>query len=194
MSFSSKTDVMNSALRKLGAENILSFEDDNPRARLLSSSYDIKLVELLGEHPWNKAIDYVELAAISGGAEDANYEYDYMFQLPTDCIRVLGTSEGGYGGEWEEISGNRLVADSSTINIKYIKLVEDVTALGVKFCEVLAWMIAEDCAYAITQSTAQADRLERGKDKALRGARSFDAQVGSVKQVEASEWLNSRRY
>lgn len=192
MSFSSKTDVMNSALRKLGAETILSFEDDNPRARLVSGSYDIKLIELLNAHPWNKAIDYVSLAPLSEMPADI-YDYDSIFQMPSDCIRVLGTSEDP-DGEWEEIAGNRIVANCTTLTVRYIKLVEDVTALGVTFCEVLAWMIAEDCAYAITQSSAQVDMASKMKDKALRAARSFDAQVGSVRQVVANEWLDSRRY
>lgn len=192
MSVSSKTEILNSALRKLGAEAILTAEDASTRARLTSASYDIKLPELIRSHPWNRFISYVELAAVDPTPSDV-YDYSYVFQLPEDCLRVLDTSLGSRS-PWEEIEGKRIACDESEITVKYIKFVEDVSKFDANFVEALAWMIAEDCAYSITQSTAQVEVCGKKAKEALRMARSYDAQVGSVKVVEANEWLDSRRY
>lgn len=188
----SKTQVMNSALTKVGAEQIVSPTDNSNRARLVSRVYEIKLEELLTSHPWNKAIDYVELAAIDPKPEGI-YDYAYIFQLPTDVLRVLDTSAGSREC-WEELSDRRLAADVSEITVKHIKKVEDVSKLGAMFCEALAWTIAEDIAYSLTQSAEMVTRCGQKAEMFLRKARSFDAQVGSVKTVEANDWLDARRY
>lgn len=188
----SKTQVMNSALRKLGAESITSASDNSNRARLVSASYEIQLEKLLTAHPWNKAIDYVELAAIDPTPGDV-YDYSYAFQLPSDCLRVLNTSAGSREC-WEEVSEGRLLADVSEITVKYVKKVEDVSALGAQFCEALAWAIAFDLAYSFTQSASMVQLCKDEAEKAVRAARSYDAQVGSVKVVEANDWLDARHY
>lgn len=183
---------MNSALRKLGAESITAPSDNSNRARLVSASYEIQLEKLLTAHPWNKAIDYVELAAIDPTPADL-YEYAYVFQLPSDCLRVLSTSAGSREC-WEEISDSRLAADESELTVKYIRKVEDVSALGAQFCEALAWAVAFDVAYSFTQSATMVQLCKDEHEKAVRAARSYDAQVGSVKVVEANDWLDARHY
>ncbi len=192
MGASSKTDILNSALRKLGAEPILASNDNSVRARTLNSSYELKLDELIRSHPWNRFISYVELAAVDPIPADI-YDYSYVFQLPNDCLRVLDTSLGSRA-TWEEIEGKRIACDESELSVKYIKRITDVTQFDANFVEALAWMIAEDCAYSLTQSTSQAENCGKKAKSALQMARSYDAQVGSVKVVEANEWLDSRRY
>lgn len=191
MAVSSEVEIMNSALRKCGAERINAANDENARARLVKASYPVVRDKLLRSHPWNFAISYVELAAVSP-TPDYIYDYTNVFQLPSDCLRVLGVSIED--DTWEEIEGRRIACDSSVLKVKYIKKITDVTKYDDNFCEVLAWEVAEDIVYALTKSTAQLQEVKKGKTNAIREARSFDAQVGSVKAVEASSWLNSRRY
>jgi hypothetical protein len=133
----------------------------------------------------------VDLAAVSP-KPDYIWEYAYVFQLPSDCTRVLAVSLSA--DTWEEIEGRRIACDDSSLTVKFIKKITDVTKYDDNFCEVLAWELATDICYAITKSTAQVDKVDMKRKEALREARSFDAQVGAVKQVEASSWLESRRY
>lgn len=192
------TSICNSALIKLGAERINSLSEDNKRARTCAEQYPKVRDALLRMHPWNFAVSRINLALISGYTPA--YEFEKAFQLPLDCLRVLDTSlnympqigEVKWAIETDANSGNKvLVTNESTVAIKYIRRVAE-TQFDVLFAEVLALKLAYDMAYAITQSTTVTQLLfQEFKDK-LSEARSFDAQEGSVPQVEANDWFLGR--
>lgn len=188
----SEVQIMNSALIKLGAEIILSPNDDNKRARLMKAQYPIVRDKLLRSHPWRFSTAYAELALISPTPDDI-FDYTYVFQLPSDCARVFKTNLCS-DANWTEVEGGRLATDASnTLKIKYGKIVTDVTKYDATFVEVLAWELAADTAYAMTQSTAMADSAAAKARLALTEARSFSAQVGSVQRVVSDDWLAARR-
>lgn len=192
MGVTSEVAIMNSALIKLGAERIISPDDANNRARLCKEQYPKVRDELIRSHPWNFAISFISLAAISPTPSDI-FGYTTVFQLPTNCLRVLET-DLGFDDQWEEIEGRRIAANVSTLKVKYIKKVVDVTSYDDNFCETLAWALAADIAYALTQSQAAVEGAVKNFEAKLKVTRSFDAQVGSVRRVVADDWLTSRRY
>lgn len=189
--YTSDVEIMNSALTKLGAEHIVTANDNSARARSMKAQYPITRDMMLTSHPWNFAIDYVVLAAVTPKPVDV-FDYEFVFQLPANCMRVLETSLSRTE-DWEEITGNRIAANVSEIKVKFIKRLVDVTLYTATFGEALASQLAMDTSYTFNQSTAQVDRLEKLADKTLRTARSFDAQVGSVRQVMAEDWLDTYR-
>jgi hypothetical protein len=193
VSVTSDTEIVNSALNKLGAERILSLDDASVRARIMKTQYPIRRDALLQSHPWNFAISYVELAAVSPTPSDLEWEYTYVFQLPSDCLRVFKT-DLNFNDEWEEIEGNRIACNVSTLKIKYIKRITDVSKFSARFCETLAYDLAADTAMALTGSSEKKKDAVEEFNKYLAQTRSFDAQVGSIKRVESDDWVTSRRY
>lgn len=193
MSFTSSTEIVNSALIKLGAERIISLDDASTRARIMKEQYPKRRDALLLSHPWNFSISYVELAVVDPTPSDLEWDYTYVFQLPDDCLRVIKTNLL-YTDEWEEIEGNRIACDVSELKIKYIKRVETVEYFSDRFCETLAYDLAADTALAITGSSEKAEAAKKEYKEYLRESRSFDAQVGSIKRVESNDWLDSRNY
>jgi hypothetical protein len=183
---------MNSALTKLGADLIISPDDNNQRAKSCKLRYPVVRDLLLRSHPWNFAIGYSSLAAITP-KPDAIFDYQYVFQIPSDFLRVLETNLCD-NDKWEELEGGRIGCNVSAIKIKGVKRITDVTKYDSNFCEVLAFALAKDLSYLVTQSSAQVKQLGDDHRMALREARSFDAQVGSVRRVISDDWLNSRRY
>jgi len=147
--------------------------------------------KVLRSHPWKFAISYQELAQVSPQPDDV-FDYDYVYQLPSDCLRVLST-DLPVDSNWTEIEGGRIACNSSTLIVKFIKRIEDVSAFDANFCEVLSWEIAVDIAYALTQSSSAVQTAEAGLKKAIGEARSYSAQIGSVTQVNSSGWLDARR-
>ena len=192
MAVTSATEIMNSALIKLGAERILSANDENNRARLLKEQYPKVRDAHLRAHPWKFAIRRVELGLITPMPTDY-WAYSHAFQLPTDCLRVIETDLGDYA-EWDVEDRMLLTKGNAVVRIRYIKRVTDVAKFDDNFCEVLAWALAADIAYAVTQSTVQQEKAIREYNSQLQQARSFNAQQGSVKRVMAEEWLDSRFY
>lgn len=187
---STETSICNSALAKLGSEPILSLDDDNFRARLCKQQFGILRDEVLESHPWNFAIRRKQIAAVSGFV-DPQGEFSYSFQLPSDCLRVIRADRDSE--ILHKIESDRLLANDEDVRIQYIALVTDVSKWSRNFREVLAWRIAWDLAYAITQSLNVAQNMQAAYELALRRARSYDAQEGSIgNKIQADTWINSR--
>lgn len=191
MAATSEVEIMNSALVKLGAERIVDPDDANIRARLCKERYPHVRDALLRSHPWNFCTAYSELAVVDPKPADV-FDYQYVFQLPANCSRVFKT-DLSYDVEWEEIVGARIATNASSVIVKYGQRITDVTKYDDSFIEVLAWALAADIAYALTQSTAQRDEAKKSFKDELAVARSYDAQVGSVRRVISDEWLDARR-
>jgi hypothetical protein len=189
----SSTEIMNSALNKLGAERILSEDDASVRARIMKGQYPIRRDALLCSHPWNFAISYVELALVSPTPSYLDWEYTYVFQLPSDCLRVVKVNLD-FDDDWEEIEGKRIACNVSELKVKYIKSITDVSKFSARFVETLAYDLAADTALNLTGSPEKKQSAIDDYNKHLAQSRSFDAQVGSIKRVEADDWFSSRRY
>lgn len=184
--------IMNSALRKLGAERILSEDDSNNRARLVKESYPIQRDALLRSHPWRFNKAYASLALITPKPPEI-FDYDYVFKLPTDCLRVFQTDLGP-DATWEELENGRFGACSSEVKIKFGRNITDVTKFDANFIEALAWAIAADIAYSLTQSTAAAEAAQKNFNDYLRSSRSYSAQAASVRAPQsADDWVGARR-
>lgn len=191
MGVTSVTQIQNSALIKLGAEQINSEDDLNKRARLVKEQYPKVRDDLLRAHPWRFAVARVALSPISPTPDDF-FDFDYVFQLPADCLRPIGNDLCDTE-EWA-VEDRYFVCNQSTVTLKYIKKVENVSKFDDNFCEVLAWCLAADIAYALTQNVARESAAQASRDKALMTARSFNAQQGSPPRVSADDFVRVRRY
>lgn len=179
--------ICNSALLKIGSERITSLTENNKRAIICNEQYEKLRDEVLRAHPWNFAIARVEIAQV---VSVPAYEYDYYYQLPMDCLRVLDIDTDG--GEWK-VEGRYLATNESTVVIKYIKQETDVSKFDPMFCEVLALRIAADIAFPITNSMTLSKAMWDAYNAQLRVTRSMDGQEGSPDSVSADQWVNARR-
>jgi len=197
LSVTSAVSICNSALIKLGADRINALNEDNKRARLCNEQYPKLRDDLLRSHPWNFATTRV---ALSESTYVPSYEYEKSFLIPSDNLRVLSTDlnlspsigEIPWDIETNPLTSERvLVTNASTVNIKYIKLVSE-EKFDKRFAETLAFMLAADLAYPITQSTTLAKLAERRLVSHLRDTRTFNGQESNLKRVEADDWLVAR--
>lgn len=183
----SETSICNSALAKVGAERIISLDDSNPRAVLMKEQYEKIRDELLYSHPWNFAIKRQELGLIS---QEPLYGFPYQFQLPNDCLRVIGTDMEGPSA-WK-VEGRKILCNYSTLNIQYISNSADAQDFSPAFVEALACKIAADVCYSLVQNASLKEVLMRDAQLKIAQARSFDAQESMGDRVYADTWLNSR--
>lgn len=183
----SEVAIANSALIKIGAERIDSLSDSNPRAILCNEQYAKKRDGLLLSHPWNFAIERVELAEVLPVPIDG---WEHKFALPNDCLRVLEINEDS-AILWA-VEGPYLHTNESSVMIRYIKKITDTTKFSKSFDEVLALSLAADICYAIKKDASHAKNLYDAYRYELSQARSFDAQEGSAPAVVADDWFNSR--
>jgi hypothetical protein len=183
----SEIDICNSALVRLGAATINAFSDNTVEAELCDQIFERVRDAVLVSHPWNFAIRRASLAALS---TTPAWGYTYEFQLPTDCLRVLGVQ---YGQVTEyKVEGRKILANVAPMPILYI-FKETLTGnYSAHFRECFEKKLALELAYALVQSTSQQQQLQAEYAASIADARSFDAQEGTPEEAINDEFLRSR--
>jgi|TARA_R110000803_G_scaffold24974_2_gene59873 hypothetical protein len=183
----SEVQICNLALAKVGDEQITSLTENSKAARLCNLVYEPMRDTTLRSHPWNFAIQRVELAA---STETPSYEYNAQFALPSDFLRLLGTNM--LDAAKFTVEGNLLLCNASALKIKYIYQVTDPNKFDWLFIEALSARIAAELSIAMTDSRTLTVDLFNLFSTKLADARSADATEGTPDDITADTWLNSR--
>lgn len=183
----SAISIANSALVKVGAPVILSFDDGNAQANAVKVRYNECRKTVLRMHPWNFAVDRVVLSPTT---DTPAFGFTYSFQLPANCLRVLQVNQL----ERDEftIEGRRLLLNTNVVYLKYVKDVTDATQMDSLFGDVLASYLAWDISFLLTQSISLKERLWQEYLKCKPKATSTDAQEQPADPVEANDFLEAR--
>lgn len=188
--------ICNRALDMIGADAILSFDDDNQVGRLCKRNYAPVRDAVLRAYPWNPAIRRAALPAL---AEAPAWGFAYQYALPEGpdplcCLRVLRV-EGDIEGSASEyrIEGRRILSDDGApLKILYIGALTDPTQFGPLLANAIAARLAAELAYPLTASTSFSQAMGQFYRDKLSEARAIDAQEGTPERIEANDWLESR--
>jgi hypothetical protein len=189
---SADVDIANSALAKLGAPLIVALTDNVRAAVICNEQYAKMRRKLLSSHPWNFATRRIALAAT---ANTPVYDYSAEFLLASDVLRVLETDlpeDEPWEVEFNVDNNKVLLCNYSAVNIKYIKDITDPSKFPPYFEEALAWLLASDIAYTITQSSTLAQYAYTAYKKEVAEARSMDAQEAGRQSFETNPWIDVR--
>jgi hypothetical protein len=182
----SEVSICNSALIKIGASRIASLTEDSKEAKLCYEQYPILRDEVQASHPWNFCIKRVVLALLPSTPA---FGFDYEFQLPNDCLRVveLDTKHIDY-----QVESDKLLCNEQNMSIKYIARIEDTTKFSPMFISALSHRIAADLAYPLVQSNTLARDMKQMYAVILSEAKTADAQEGTPPVLIDDTWLTSR--
>lgn len=190
----SSVAICNSALIKCGADRISALSDATLGAELCNEEYSKCRDDLLISHPWNFAIEDYELSADAtytpGESGDPDAGYLYRYAITSSVLRVLMVNNSN-DPIWK-VQAGYLYTDETEVTIKAIKQVTDTTLFSKSFEEVLALKISKNIAFRLSQSLPLVQDLDRRYMLALREARSFDGQEGSVEKWVVDDWYNER--
>lgn len=163
-------DCCNSALQRTGAATILSLSDNSPEARACSVAYDSNRRDEIRKHPWNFAIARAVLAPDSTAPL---FDYNYQFTLPSDCLRVLRSSD--YDLDWK-IEGRKILTNNDTVlYVRYLADITDATQWDATFYNVVAGALAIDICEKLTQSNTKKQMLVQQYHEDVRMARRMNA-------------------
>lgn len=188
---SSKVSIANLALTILGADRITSLEDNLENARRITAIYDQCLEDVLRAHPWNFALVRQGLARLT---TTPAFGYDYEYQLPGDCLRVIEVNDGTNIITDFKIEGRKLLTDNTEVKIKYIGNITDPNQYTSQFIFVFSSRLASEIAYAITNNKATAELLFNLYATRLQIAKETDAQESdSVNVIDDDLWTIEKR-
>lgn len=195
----SPVEVCNIALRRLGADPIVSFTEGTKRSTLCAALYQPTVDRLLREHTWNFAQFRVALNLL---ATAPAFGYEHQYSLPTNplCLKVNETdpddAEYDIENTYDAGTGSMvkvLVTDAPTLSIRYTGRVTDVSIWDASFLDTVASDLETQMARPITEDAG----LEKVKgEKALNSlqhARSVDSKEGSTKQADINILTDVRR-
>jgi hypothetical protein len=180
------TEIANSALIKLGQSTINDINDGSVVANLCKARIHPVRRLVLRMHPWNCAIDRVQLAPLT---TTPAFEFTYKFELPALCLRVLqvGPNDIGY-----RIEGRNVLCDSTTLDLKFISDVSEVEKLDELLVEAISCYLAWDIAYKITNSNESKAEAWRMFTLIMSKAKSVDAQEERDYVMTADLFIDSR--
>lgn len=182
-----EVSVCNSALIKVGADRISSLTQDTKSAIVCNTLFHNVRDDVLRAHPWNFAIKRTEL---NQSADVPIFEYDFIYELPSDCLRVLNLQRDDM--DWV-VEGKQILTNEDEVQIRYIYRNDDPASWDSIFAETFAWRLACELSYNLTQSSALFAQCAAAYKAKLSEARSIDGAEGIIKGLVADEWLNVRR-
>jgi hypothetical protein len=173
----SKTGLANIAITKLGKSRITDIDTDTTEeavvARLL---FDEIRDQVLDEGPWTFAMKRAELGQLSTTPE---YDYDYEFQLPTDCLRVIEVKETEPGQILYKIEGRKLLSNDTGMEILYISKVTDVSQFSPAFKRAFIVRLAAEMSYHFRSDKAYTEGLFQQYQDAVERGLATDGKQGS---------------
>ncbi|MHA2066123.1 MAG: hypothetical protein ACXABY_17265 [Candidatus Thorarchaeota archaeon] len=113
----SSVEICNTALIRLGANQIASLNDGSRESKLCLARYDKARRAVLRLHLWKSAKVRKVLAPLT---TTPVFGYDYQYDLPSDLLRLWLVSTSPdyiFTDEQYEIEGRRLLHDQSALYV-----------------------------------------------------------------------------
>lgn len=152
---SSKVEIVNLALSRLGEAPIQDLSEGSVPASMADQFYDPARRAVLRGFHWNFALDTARLAKL----EEEPVGFLFAFSLPSDCLKVIRALLDGwrdvpcYKGEKFVLRSGRLLADIDPLSVEYIRDVTDPEEFDDRFTEAFSYKLASDLAVPVKGSS-----------------------------------------
>jgi hypothetical protein len=184
----SSIELCSSALVKLGANGISSFEDGTAEVRVAASLYPIIRDALLCAHP-SFATAKTRLARLS---VEPLADHLHAFQLPQNFLKALSAgSEVRARGLSYQIVNRQLHTDATEVVLTYLFRPSEGDFPAYFSVALVSRLSAEFC-IPVTENTSRAERLARLADEEMKLARLIDSQQDTPPRVEDFTLIEAR--
>lgn len=193
-----RTAVVNEALTWLGQPRSVGVDEDTDfLVRELRSAFEERAVIFLESYPWNFA-KKVELLAATASA--SGYEgWDYGFVKPAQCKRIIKVDnrpDMKRRGDIDfEDRGGLICTNNEITWLAYVNgeyAVSDTGAWPGLVKTALALDIADLNSGKIDLSSAKREEVEKRARRAMRDAKTWDAQQNKVYEPPPTKWQRAR--
>ena len=161
--------IASNALISLGHNPISDFNEDGVGARVAKNFYETSVRALLQAYPWTFAKKKVSLNRM---VETPLNDYQYMFQIPTDSLKVLTVN----GGVDYEIFEDKIYCDQDKIDLDYCYRVDESFWTPL-FREYVENYLAAKWAVPVTENAATMEGFLNIAELMRRKAQYDDAQA-----------------
>lgn len=180
-------DICNLALRKVGAQTIMSFDEASENARICRQFFPRVRDTVLRLYPWNCATRRAKLTAL---VNVPAFGWAKEFPLPPDCLFVQRMESQDVPFK---VEGRSLLTDSTEANIIYTARIEDVSQYDNLLIQAIYTFLAAEISTSLRQDSRMYQALmDEFSLRILPMARSIDSQEKSITMLETTSFLNAR--
>lgn len=194
----SPTSICNMSLGRIGAKRINSLEDTSEtiaEAIHCRLHYEQTRNALQRSHYWrfNAA-----RAILSEDTDSPDFEWDHQFFLPNDFLRFRSIWEDNTTPTSStvfsfKIEGDLLLTDESEVNLRYSKLVTDVTKWDSLFVEVYILQLAKKIIIPLSKDIKLKKDIDDDLIPLMSKVRALDREEGDgVRRIELETWDDAR--
>ena len=200
---SNKTEVINRALVKIGANTIASPDEASEQARKALLVFETVAQNELRRQAWSFAKKRANLAplAVSTGGDD----FSTSFNLPSHCLRLVSLNGNWVFTSIREITsdpvpsyaieGRTLQTNDTTAKIVYVADVSgDVSLWDATFVEAMACRLATEIVQSITKNMSLKQSLKQDYVEALKEAKRTNAIELPPQTLPDDSWVLARSW
>lgn len=181
-----KTELVNKALTLVGANPVVSLDDDTNNARVVNRVYEISLKSILSECKWNFCTKRALLSILTDTLSWYDTGETIVYQKPTDMIRIFGTNDAD--AKWRE-EGDYIISDTTSLGVRYTYYLDTPAKYPPAFIEAFIDKLCSDIAYMIVNSQTLGDKYYKlYTESSLPKAMSNDAQTGVQQAMKDDAW------
>lgn len=191
----SDVEIVNVALRALGANRITSLSDGTKNANVADDIYTFVRDQVLRSATWGFATSRQQLSRLSDAPA---FGFDYQYALPSDWLRTVSVhdSDDGMGTvvyKEETYESQRvLLANSDAIYLRYIARITDPALFTSDFTIAFAIELAKRMAVSIPNSNTIKADLENEVKAIILGAKSTDSAGSTPESRPPGSWVTAR--
>jgi hypothetical protein len=187
-----KIEIINRALQKIGARPINSLTEDSKNARAVAIAYDSCVEAELRDHDWAFARKREQLAP---DPSPPPFGYGYKYRVPSDFVRLVDPDffDGDPNLDWIIENGFILTNDGPTLNIIYVRKIQNAAEFDPLFCDVLSTRIAMEICEDITQSNTKLENLDALYESTIAKAKKANSTEKRTMVPPVDPWILARR-
>lgn len=194
---SSKIEIINRALVKIGQNRISSLDENSKGATTVRTVYDQVRDTLMQSYTWNFTKTRIQLAADTTAPL---FGFQFRYRLPAGTLRVLGLGDDtepqrNYTSSLHAFKHEDefIYTDvAAPLDLVITQRIEETGKYPPDFTNLLALDIALDIFYDVTKGTDRYTALRQDRAIALRNAKMNHAIENTPEVMVASEWIDSR--
>ena len=193
MKISSKIEVCNLALSRIGQNSISSLEDDSSvQAQFCNMVYEQSKSALLAQYNWTFAISSAKLVKVDN-TEDDFKEYTYKYALPEGFLRLMCL----YDNNNHEIvpvpntkpifklEGKYIFSDFSDCKLKFIKDMDAVAEFSPMFIDCFVLDLAIRLTKLFNNSSTYLQQLQMEYLQQIAKAKISDCQQTELSGIQS---------
>ena len=186
-------EIANLAAAEIGTEaRVADPDEDRVLARAVKAVWGVQRQAAIREGSWNFAeVSTPRDAGLAALAEAPAYPWASVFELPSDCLRLLEVH--GYSRDRYRLQGQKIHCDSAgPLFIRYLADIEEPGLFDAAFAHALALRIAWSIGRKIAGSTFDQSAAWKKYELALGAALTVDAIENPPIEFEESDWVTAR--